>query len=151
MRPAHCPPTPDLEIWIPGNPVPKGRSRSVLIRGVVRNLTPKKTRAAEASIATLVRAHLGPGWKVDTESNWTLAYEFHCQSQVRGDGDNLQKLAQDALQGVLFADDRRVTVWHGKIASEASQSPGTRIQAWRSDRKSGIKPQAPLSAHLGSC
>lgn len=145
------PEKPILEIWISGNPVPKGRPRSVLIRGAVRNLTPKKTRQAEKAIAIQVKQALGSKWKLDTSSDWYVYYAFHCSSRVRGDGDNLQKLVQDALQGVLFADDRRIVEWHGKIVSEASQRPGILILAWRIERQNGRKPQAPIAAHLGSC
>jgi crossover junction endodeoxyribonuclease RusA len=138
-----------LDIWIPGNPVPKGRPRAVQIRGYARILTPKKTRQAEKAIATLVRTHLGPGWKPDADSDWEIHYTFHCSSRVRGDGDNLQKLVQDALQGVLFVDDRRVVAWKGEIASEASPRPGTAILAWKRERQ--VRPKVPISAHLGSC
>lgn len=98
-------------------------------------------------MAALVKAHLGPSWTVDKDSDWEIHYTFHCETRVRGDGDNLQKLVQDALQGVLFVDDRRVVAWKGEIASEASQRPGTAILAWRRERKERLR--VPISSHVG--
>jgi crossover junction endodeoxyribonuclease RusA len=137
-----------LDLWIPGNPIAKGRPR-VLKGGW--SYTPKATREAEKAIATQAKISLLPYWRVDTSSDWAISYTFHCKSRVRGDGDNLQKLVQDALQGVLFANDKRVVEWHGRIASEGSLEPGIAILAWRLGQEVGIKPSAPLSSHLGSC
>lgn len=140
--------TPDtrLEWWIPGNPVAKGRPR---VNRAGWTFTPKRTKEAEQAIATQVKTYLGPYWRVDKTCSWSVCLAFYCKNRVRGDLDNLVKLATDALQGVVYDNDRRIVHLEASIASESSERPGIAIVCRKWD--STLKPSASFASHLGSC
>ena len=112
-------------------------------------MTPKRTRQAEAAISTRMKIYLGPYWRVDQAHDWSLSMAFYFKNKVRGDLDNLQKMVLDALQGVLFENDKRVTHLEASIASCASLEPGIAILAVPIDPVA-VKAHSQ-AAHLGSC
>ena len=106
-----------LSINIPVEPVPKSRPR--VSKG--RAYTPKRTKNAEAMIATYVRAkykgkvHLGAmGIK--------LVFVHKRPKNLKGtarklkatlpDGDNLLKLVLDSCQGIVYKNDGQFCVFH---------------------------------------
>lgn len=125
-----------IEIIIPGEPTPKGRPRIGINRGTGRAVafTPAKTVNAEATIAFFAsqamagrapfdgpismevtayrakgmpgKASAKPGTKSRTDFDRAEA-GFICPTS-KPDADNYLKTAQDALNGVVFADDAQV-------------------------------------------
>lgn len=109
------------------NPVPKKRPR-VTRRGIT--YTPIETEIAERTVAAYVKQKMGPSYRPDPSARWAISCDFHCRNGKRGDLDNLLKLVLDALQGVLFTNDKSVVYLEAQIAPEASQRPGIAIRAW---------------------
>ena len=108
---------------VSGAPVPKGRPRLVA-PGVV--LTPKRTKGYEKRVKLQALAARGGGRErmlpgpVRVE---LVIYRDHTEVVVRpdhdpdariarGDGDNYAKAILDAVQGVLYENDRQVTDLH---------------------------------------
>lgn len=87
-------------VW--GEPKPKERPRF----GRGRTYTPKKTADAEKAVVSAFKtAH--PQFTATIET-LRLEIDFHRKGQRAVDLDNLVKLVQDALNGVLYADDAQV-------------------------------------------
>lgn len=111
---------------VSGEPVGKGRPR-VTSRGT---FTPQATRDGEARIKALSRAAWGPPRPHD--GPWSLVVTFHRGERRPRDLDNLAKLVMDALEGVLWTNDRHIhhldasVVWLPK-----GQTGYTTIQASR--------------------
>jgi Holliday junction resolvase RusA-like endonuclease len=107
---------PLLELALPWKPQVKERPRF----GNGRAYTPKNTLNAEASLKEQFR-HFAPDWDPYNETchvEWTFTNshvgvtlrshaDYEARS-LRGDLDNYVKLASDALNGVLFTDDRLI-------------------------------------------
>ena len=129
-------------IWIPGDPVAKGRPRaSRRGRGVVMH-TPKKTADHEKRIQAIARR----AWNGEAPFDGPLLVEFlpvfgRTQAQEgkrwnpgalwhqkRPDLDNLAKVI-DALNGIAFRDDGQISkIQASKVrAPRAWKEPGTVI------------------------
>lgn len=91
-------------LTIPGPPVGKGRPRHTASG---HSFTPAKTRAAEERIRGLA---LAAGIRPMT-GRLSLAVYFYCDT-IRGDVDNMAKLASDALNGIAYNDDGCIDVIH---------------------------------------
>lgn len=112
----------DVQFTVDMVPVGKGRPR--LGRGVV--FTPKKTKDAEKRIASAAKAAMAGReatavplmmfvecvFPVPASYTHRMRREIEEGSRVppRGDVDNYAKLAQDALNGLVFKDDAQVCV-----------------------------------------
>ena len=75
--------------------------------------TPKRTREAEQEIANVYIEKCG---EVFFEKTVEMRVSFFLGNKRARDGDNMQKLVQDALNGVAYIDDKQirvitVTVW----------------------------------------
>lgn len=136
----------DLEIFIPGQPVAKGRPRVTARGGKPRTFTPAKTRAYEGEIAHEARLVMGTEFPVEgplrltvtallsIPKSWSkkkqaaaLAGEVCPVS--RPDVDNYAKSALDGLNEIVFRDDSQVA---DLIAIKRySESPGLRIRVQR--------------------
>lgn len=91
-----------FHLLIPGPPVGKGRPRF----GRGRTYTPAKTRDAERMIRLLALASGAREFRYAAgDSRLSVTVVFACDT-TRGDVDNLGKLLLDALNDVLWADDR---------------------------------------------
>jgi Holliday junction resolvase RusA-like endonuclease len=110
--------SPLLSLALPWKPTVKERPR--FVRATGRAYTPAKTLKAEAALLTEFQA-LQPDWEpydqpCAVEYTFTnshvgvvlRAHEPYTQRQCRGDVDNHVKLISDALNGVMFTDDRLV-------------------------------------------
>lgn len=101
--------------------VPKGRPRSVIINGSIRNLTPKKTREFEKQM----RLTLASWWfsklgnKTISKSNamsLNITFEFikppsvrkRIYPTVKPDLSNLIRSTEDAMSKIVFEDDAQV-------------------------------------------
>jgi Holliday junction resolvase RusA-like endonuclease len=103
-QPVALPPEVDMvcTIVIPGEPIPKARPR--LSNGHVH--TAPRTAAAEARIREYLFAQ-DPRRRPVSEPVM-LVTTFHTSGKARGDLDNYVKLASDALNGIVWKDDRQV-------------------------------------------
>lgn len=117
-----------LSVTFDGEPVPKQRPR--VWKGRAR--TPQRTVDAEKRIGWLVKAAI-VGDDLPTDDLIRLRLVFRSAYSVgngrTADLDNCVKLVMDALNGVVWADDRQVyaieAVMH-RLASESS----TTVDAW---------------------
>jgi crossover junction endodeoxyribonuclease RusA len=109
-----------ISFTVEGEPVAKERPRTMTdTGGRTRTITPSKTLEHEAAIGWAFKAKY-PGhepWTGDVR----LVVEFHTRSKSK-DLDNMLKTVMDALNGVVWADDRQI--WH--ITAEVK-----RLQAWQ--------------------
>lgn len=110
---------PLLDLALPWpKPIAKGRPRFVKATG--RAYTPKNTLDAENNLRYQFR-QLQPDWEpygetchvefTFTNSHVGVTLREHAdytQRGIRGDLDNHVKLVSDALNGILFADDRQI-------------------------------------------
>lgn len=101
-------------------PTPKGRPR---FGGRNGPYTPYKTRSAEKKIGEYLREQiLSRGYKTILGAcrvSFTFAFQrpksvTRKHHTVRPDGDNLQKLVQDAGNKILWHDDGLISEWSGK-------------------------------------
>jgi Holliday junction resolvase RusA-like endonuclease len=94
------------EFVVPGDPVAWERAGQNRQKGVP-GYTPAKTRAGKAAVAEAFRA-VQPDWVVDRERAFGLYTELHVGTLARTDVDNMVKLVMDALNQVVWDDDRQV-------------------------------------------
>lgn len=114
-----------LLVEIPGEPVSKGRPRFFNGHAV----TPKETRAAEQVVGLLARARL-QGRDVDARSLFAATLFFATSSPALRDLDNLAKLVLDALNKIVWKDDRQVEELHAKLV-RGDDRPRTVIEIHR--------------------
>lgn len=114
-----------LSFVVPGPPVPKARARVVgvaahifealcgrckRIAGNAHAVTPAKTRDYEKHVQTIAWAarthHPAWPWK-DEATRYGIAIRVY-RSRDAGDLGNYEKTVEDALNGVLWPDDRRL-------------------------------------------
>jgi Holliday junction resolvase RusA-like endonuclease len=93
-----------LEIFIPGRPSGKGRPR--FGKGVA--YTPERTRQKEREIAQLAKISMMGQAPFTGAVKVTVKAWMKGQRTARPDADNIGKLALDALNGIVFTDDRQV-------------------------------------------
>lgn len=124
-----------FEFWFPGDPPRKERPRVCQKGDRAWAYTPQRTREAEHRLKIEANVKMGPYWRPDKEYLWGVSVELYFSSQKHGDADNALKALLDALQGVLFANDKQVHYVEARIASEDSVEPGMSVTAWRMKRK----------------
>ncbi len=115
---------------VPGEPVAKERPRTFVDgTGKTRTITPRKTQAAEQMIGYEFRRQY-PGFGEPIPHPVSVRLVFHTMSKAK-DADNLTKTCLDALQGVVFANDRQVDeIWAKVIRGKGN--PETIIEvSWR--------------------
>jgi crossover junction endodeoxyribonuclease RusA len=109
-----------------GEPVPKGRPR--VVNG--HTFTPPRTVEAETEIATLARAQCS----VPMRDPCAVFVNFYCRRKGRGDVDNLAKTVLDALNEIVWADDKQVVhldAWVTDISRVKGEFPRTEIRVER--------------------
>ena len=108
-----------LILWIPGNPVPKGRPR--FSNGVTH--TDSKTRQAEETIQwRLKKERVKP-----FEGELSVEIHFHRADRYRCDIDNLQKLVLDSFNGFVWKDDSQI-VELKSVLERGQKEPGTWVK-----------------------
>lgn len=105
-----------LVLWIPGNPVPKGRPR--FTNG--RVLTDAKTREAEETFQWRLRQAKAKPFSGPVK----VEMHFHRSDKRRADLDNLVKLAWDSMNGLCYGDDSQVIELHA-VLERGHNEPGT--------------------------
>lgn len=95
-----------VEFTVPGEPKPKGRPRF----GRGRAYTPDATRRAEEAIRweAIVAMHR----RLIIRGPVTVTLRFYLSTARRVDSDNLAKLATDAMNTIVYADDSQITSLH---------------------------------------
>lgn len=114
-----------IDFTVPVRPVPKERPRFARMGKFIRTYTPKRTHDYEGLIADAARFALGSARPTDrpvaVRLTFAFAYAKSWSKKKReaaargelfpyaaGDTDNLAKLALDAVNGVIWTDDRKV-------------------------------------------
>lgn len=129
-----------VQFWhcfVPGEPQPKERARRG--RGG-RWYTPKNTERAERDLAWQVRAAF-PSLRVNGLALFGLRCIFYCAAKNPPDKDNLTKLVQDALAGLVWVNDRQVREGYELVLpasafqSASFKAPGTEILFYELDPK----------------
>lgn len=112
-----------LDLWIPGEPASKERPR----RGANGAwYTPQATKDAESRIGWLARSQY-KGKPLAGEVRIHVHFAFG--TRRRKDEDNCLKLAQDALNKIVWQDDSQVADTRITRVLGAAL-PGTRIRVW---------------------
>jgi len=144
-----------ISFTVPGSPVPKERARS----GGGHFYTPERTAAGEAAV---LAAFLGVTRRYyDDRGAWGIVVTAYLPGLAGGDGDNIVKLAKDALSGkgrtsgAAWHDDKQVV--SGIYATVLERdSPRTEITVYRigdgsatvgdgKSRQDGDMPASPVA------
>jgi Holliday junction resolvase RusA-like endonuclease len=135
-----------IEFQIDGPPIGKGRPKAVRMGNAVRMYTPKKTAEYETDIAFKAAQLMGdiPPLETPVEVGVHAYYPIPAswskkrqQAAINGleipgkpDLDNVAKAVLDALNGVVYVDDKQViTMW---ITKRYSTFPHVRV--WIDER-----------------
>jgi Holliday junction resolvase RusA-like endonuclease len=106
-------------------PVAKGRARSTVIKGHVREYTPAKTRNSEAMIKALIRTEIlklgsfAAGIPLRVDATFFREKPKSAPKRVtmpvsKPDLDNYFKLLADALNKYVFPDDNQIVTMNIK-------------------------------------
>lgn len=120
-------PQPLYRLVVPGEAVPKARPR--LDRRHMRIYTPTTTAQAEHDIGWRFRQQY-PGVEPDKVARFAVVLTFYCGRGARGDVDNRTKTVLDALNRVVYWDDRQIDELHALVVHGARQ-PRTEIEIFR--------------------
>jgi len=128
------------EVTIPGNPKSKDRPRTFRApNGRMRTITPEATITKQREIGWIVKCDMRERG-TDEEPDGAHAFEVSIQIHERkaasqqADGDNVLKLIMDALNGIVWADDRQVTDARAKVCDRQAATPRTEISIYRLGR-----------------
>lgn len=118
-----------VELRIPGPPQAKQRPQ----HGTNRNtFTPRATLQAEAVVGTFARQ--GMKGRPPVEFPVGVAAEFYMPTRHRADADNLLKLLMDAMNGIVYQDDKQVDEVfvrvHRGVGADAAR---TEVAVWELD------------------
>src|SRR5207249_2830412 len=96
-----------------GAPVPCERVRIFRTKkGKTRGVTPQRTRAYEQRVAWCARAAMaGARWSLTPGVRYALTLRVF-RARDAGDWDNFGKSCADGMNGVVWADDRRILEAH---------------------------------------
>jgi Holliday junction resolvase RusA-like endonuclease len=133
-----------VSIVFPFAPVAKGRPRVSTRHGFVRNITPEKTRTFERQVADYARLQLGPrfvpwtgpvrlnvrfGMPVPASlSKRKRAAMVSTRHTKKPDASNLLKAVEDALNGILWADDGQIADL--ALVKSYTLEPYIHLEAW---------------------
>lgn len=114
-----------IKFTVPGNPVAKGRARSFIRNGKIGHYTPNKTVSYENLVKIMAAEAMGGlnpiddavlmnvGLYVQIPASWAKKKQYQARNgEVRPlskpDLDNYIKVISDAMNGVVFNDDKQV-------------------------------------------
>lgn len=124
-----------VSLYIPGQPVPKGRPRITTRNGKPRGITPEKTRAYEATIAAVAMAAgdwvmVGP-LRVEIVAVFARPQRIKAEGRTphdkRPDLDNIVKSGIDGLSR-HFDDGQVVELRAEKFYAARGEEPHTTIR-----------------------
>ena len=125
-----------LAFTIPGPPVPKGRWRSGFDKATRKRVayTPTRTKEYQELVAACgMEAYAKDrpvGWPVTDQQMKCVLMIYHCKAISHPhtpDGDNVEKAVLDALQKVLYKNDKYVTDVH-KISHYNDDNPRVEVR-----------------------
>lgn len=121
----------EYSFFVPGNPVPKGRPRTVRLpqNGNIVTFTPKRTTTYEATIrAHALRARRLAGIPEPRGTDrFHVDMCFLLEDERPKDGDNLVKTVLDGLQPVAFPNDWQVASHFAERRLACGSKAGVRI------------------------
>jgi Holliday junction resolvase RusA-like endonuclease len=97
-----------LTFWVSGIPVPKERARTVRLKsGRMHTFTPGRTAAWEQRVGLVAQsACSAAGWK-PAKGSYGVEVDVY-RARRAGDADNYLKAVKDALNAIVWPDDRMV-------------------------------------------
>jgi len=113
-----------MNLFIEGEPVPKGRPRFTR-QG--HAYTPSKTRRWESKVGWSWREAF-PGDPIEGPVSVTV-HVYH-RSGRHGDLDNYLKAVLDGLNGVAFVDDKQVEEIYAAFAHSTANDPKEGVRVW---------------------
>ncbi|MDD5387577.1 MAG: RusA family crossover junction endodeoxyribonuclease [Sulfuricurvum sp.] len=132
-----------LELFIPVIPIAKGRPKFFRRGNFVGTYTPTRTRSYEAEIKDIIERHMlqnniktaiGPlsmslVFYFPRPKSHTKKMRMCMHHTVAPDVDNLCKSAFDALNGIVFADDKQICMLAAaKRYCQDTQRPGVMLR-----------------------
>jgi Holliday junction resolvase RusA-like endonuclease len=127
-----------LDFWVPGEPVPKARARTVTTPSGKRGtFTPDTTAAYERLVKVhALRARALARWPRPTKRDrFALEIEFRLGSERRKDLDNMVKAVGDSLQPEIVLDDWQLCRLAVTRVMRCAK-PGVRVRLWRAEEVS---------------
>lgn len=113
---------PVLDVWIPGQPLPKARPR---LRRNGSTYTPARTKEAERNVQwNLLERRVRP-----LNGKLRVELRFSRRTKRRCDVDNLAKLVLDAANGVAWGDDSQIRALEAHV-EYGVEDAGTRLRVW---------------------
>lgn len=112
-----------FDLWIPGNPIPKGRPRG----WEGHYYTPERTREWEEWVGWHARDQF---MDEPLKGDLGIGLVFLRGNKTKVDLDNLEKAVLDGLQGILFEDDSQIKEKRSMLAY-SKQDPGVIVIAWQ--------------------
>lgn len=115
-----------IHLIVPGQPIAKARPR---LGRFGNTYTPAQTEDAEEHIR---RLFLEAGYHPSAEAGCEFALVIHAyfKGKRTSDWDNIGKLCSDALTGMVWKDDRQVSLATVE-KFERDLNPRTEIRIWR--------------------
>lgn len=112
-------------IIIPCTPVPKARPR---LGAGGKTFTPERSATFEANLKMLAQVYGRKQWpkRLPFTEELSVQVEVRLAKGARGDLDNYLKSILDALNGVLWNDDRQVVEIHARLYRR-SDEPGVTV------------------------
>jgi Holliday junction resolvase RusA-like endonuclease len=155
-----------IHFKISGHPTGKGRPRTARMKnGMTVNYTPQKTRDAENSFISQALPHkpqfpfmnavgvrleiIFPVPKSYTRIQREKIATGELYPEKKPDIDNVIKLAQDAMNGIFYLDDKQVVV--SNVTKVYGDAPGIKVWLWEvgKDNDGGLFNAEVLSG--GEC
>ena len=119
-----------LTFLVEGRPVPKERARAVRMKsGKYRTFTPVRTERWEQTVRLVAQAACSAvRWK-PVEGRYEIDVTVH-RTRRAGDADNYLKSVKDALNAVVWPDDRMVM--RAAVQLVDGETPGVQVRVTRS-------------------
>jgi len=95
-----------IRFTVPGNPIPKGRPRTVKRGGQTVTFTPRRTAEYAEAVALVARRAMAG--EPPLEGALSVRVRFYRRDRRRVDGDNMTKNVLDAMNGIVYLDDSQV-------------------------------------------
>lgn len=109
----------EVSFVVDGPVIPKGRARTCMHNGKVHTVTPQRSRTFESRVRWLAlearnrfeRDRRGK-WPLHAKGSYRLTITVNEPSRQARDLDNILKSLADAMNGILYPDDRLVDEVH---------------------------------------
>lgn len=120
-----------IDLWVPGEPVPKGRPRFDTRSG--RTYTPERTARAEDALGWLMKISRKASEPCEGPVRLEVFFVLGGKRKPT-DADNLAKLVMDSGNKIIWVDDSQIVRLVVDVVSAGLGTiypkPGTKIAAW---------------------